>query len=143
MAAQKKADRKKDEEKQNKAAAKKAAMAKAQEDHAAEKSRKRSRDEAKKVETKIGSALPKLQAELAQPGTVLVPELVMSNARLAVSFLEDQLKKAKLVQDGHGDQGLVDMKTLKEKVQTAQSSAVLVTNMIKSMARLSQTNAGE
>ena len=79
---------------------------------------------------------------MAQPGTLLVPELVISNARLAVSFLEDQLKKAKLVQDGHGDQGLVDMKTLKEKVQTAQSSAVLVTNMIKSMARLSQTHAG-
>ena len=109
------AKKQKEEEKQNKAAAKKAAMAKAQEDKAAEKSRKRSRDEAKKVEQKIDAALPKIQSELAQPGTLLVPELVMSNARLAASFLEDQLKKAKLVQDGHVDQGLIDMKTLKKR----------------------------
>ena len=79
---------------------------------------------------------------MAQPGTLLVPELVISNARLAASFLEDQLKKAKLVQDGNGDQDLVDMKTLKETVATAQGSAALVTNMIKSMARFSQTHAG-
>ena len=145
-----KAKAKKEAQRKRKVEVKEATAKKAEEKAAAAEqkaeanAKKRRVADAKKVEAKLTDIDAANKATMAQPGTLLLPDNVIVQARETFGKVEATLKMAQLVIEGTaGEQSVPDMKVAKEQAQDAKRTEAMMTSMIASMVRFQSRNIAE
>ena len=141
--AKKEADRKRKVDQKENYARKAEETAAAAEQKAQDGAKRRRVADAKKVEAKLTDIVSSNQETMALPGTLLLPAIVVEQARAKFIKAEETLKIAQLVMEGTaGEQSVPDMKVVKADAQHAQKAETMLKNLIGSMVRFHSNLAG-